>query len=191
MVSSDTIGEVELESDVNTLDKDSLASHRRVFRLLSILTGRPLAAGALLSEFPSSIPPGPRGERIAVHAARDMEPGRLSLLPQEIADRIYGLEPQLREAWVLRDVLGYNDRNAAIALDCSRTVVRNRMDALQGQIKNGDAEALRDCMAGLGLPEEFIRSVRDRKNARRGIRLLVGLASAVIALDLLRTWCSS
>ena len=69
-----------MELDVNTLDKDSLASHRRVFRLLAILTGRPLAAGEQLPHLPAQIPTGPRGERIAVHAARDMEHGSLNIV---------------------------------------------------------------------------------------------------------------
>lgn len=176
---------------MDTLEKDSLASHRRIFRLLSVLTGRPLAAGEALSSLPSRIPVGPRGERIAVHAAREMDSGRLSLVPQEIANRIYGLAHELRETWILSDVMGYTDRHAAIALDCSRTVVKNRLESVRTYIQPGDVEAIRACMSGLGLPDEFVRAIRDREKARKGIWLLGGMAVGVISLDLLRIWCSS
>ena len=176
---------------MNTLGKDSLASHRRVFRLLAILTGRPLAAGERLSNLPAHIPTGPRGERIAVHAARDMEQGSLSLLPEDIAERVYGLEHQLREAWILSEVMGYDDRNAAIALDCSRTGVKNRLESVRGCVELGDAEALRACMSGLGLPVGYVHGVRDRQRAWRGMGILGAVAGSVICLDLLRIWCSS
>ena len=84
----------------------NLSRQLRVYRLVAVLSGRPLAAAELMrAGIPGRIPDGPRGERIAVHLARSLEPGRLSLLDPQYADQLARLDHPGREALALRAVL--------------------------------------------------------------------------------------
>ena len=57
---------------------------------------------------------GPRGEQLAIIEHRE---------------RVAGGGDRTQEAWVLRRVLGWGERDAARALDCSRTALRLHLQA--------------------------------------------------------------
>lgn len=168
---------------------DEFSRQRRVYRLVAILSGRPLAAAeALKTGLPARIPDGPRGERIAVQIARTLEPGRLGVLAPPYADQLFSLEPAQREAWVLRRGLGFGERDAAIALDCSRTVLRRRLAQVDDRLDAAAVRAVRSAMLELGLPAEFIRTGRAHRRRWRWFRLLIVIVLVVGAFDLVRSW---
>ena len=165
---------------------DELARYRRVFRLVAILTGRPLASASVLATLPAEIPDGPRGERIAVQAARRFKPARSSLLDGPLTDSLFALAPQNREAWVIRRVLRCSERETAIAMDCSRTVVRQRLEAIGDAFSTDDAIAVRESMLRIGLPAGFQRARQEKARARKILLLMVVVAGVAIGLDVLR-----
>ena len=164
---------------------DELARYRRVFRLVAILTGRPLASVSVLSTLPEEIPDGPRGERIAVQAARGFKPARSSLLEGPLADSLFALPPQNREAWVIRRVLGFSERETAIAMDCSRTVVRQRLETIGDAFSTEDAIAVRESMLQIGIPAGFQRHRQERARARKILLILVVVAGVAIGIEVL------
>ena len=166
---------------------DEFSRQRRVYRLLAMLSGRPIAAAeALKKGLPARIPDGPRGERIAVHLARTLEPGRLSLLAEPYAEQLASLDHPEREAWVLRRGLGFTERDAAIALDCSRTVLRRRLESVDDRLDSGAVRAVRSTMLNIGLPVEAIRTRHARQRRWRWFGLIILFVMVVVGLDLLR-----
>ena len=161
---------------------------RRVYRLLVVLTGRPIAAGERLGTLPARIPDGPRGERIAIQAARAMESGVMAILSSETGKALAELSEQDREVWVLRRVMGFGERDTAIAVDCSRTVVRRRLDAL-GDAPGPDAvNEVRSMMYELGLPVGYLRHRRIEHRGRRRLVQLALVGVVLVLVDLLRRW---
>ena len=69
-----------------------------------------------------------RGDRLAVFAYRESEPRG--------GDRV-------REAWILTTVLGWEERESALALDCSRTALRGHLVTAEHRYSAEDASALR------------------------------------------------
>lgn len=165
----------------------------RVYRLAVTLCGRPLAAEIVLDHLPETIPSGPRGERIAVQATRAIEPGVWSQVKGDagLAGRLAALETPLREVWVLRDGLGLSERDTAIAMDCSRTVVRQRLEVLEGQFGRADIETLREAMAEIGLPPSFTRERKERSRARKALGILVVVAIVLVLLEVARRWAGA
>ena len=151
----------------------------RVYRLIVALSGRPMEAERVLWQLPAVIPDGPRGERIAVQAAREIAPAQLSLFGTRLSSSLAGLERSQREVWVLRDGLGLSERNTAIAMDCSRTVVRQRLQAIEGQFDQSDEVRFRQAIAKIGLPPEYCRAKRDAVGVKR---LLWGLGVVAVVL---------
>lgn len=165
---------------------DQLARYRRVFRLVAVLTGRPLASASVLATLPREIPDGPRGERIAVQAARDFEYAQSSLLDASLAERFSALAPQNREAWVLRRVLCFTERDTAISMDCSRTVVRQRLETIGTSFSEDDAAAVRASMLSIGLPASFQRQHQERERARKVLLVMAVLAGIAVGIEVLR-----
>jgi hypothetical protein len=100
-------------------------------------------------------------------------------LSKSLAD----LERSQREVWVLRDGLGLSERNTAIAMDCSRTVVRQRLEAIEGKFDQSDEERFRRAMAKIGLPSEFCREQRDAVRVKRLLWWLGVVAVVVLVLE--------
>ena len=169
---------------------DELARQRRVFRLVAILTGRLLASVEVLSALPEVIPDGPRGERIAVQASRRFKAAQSSLLDGAVAEKLFALAPQVREAWVLRRVLEFNERETAIAMDCSRTVVRNRLETIVDLMSRQDAGVVRQAMLRIGVPQGYQRRHHQRVRARRAFMVMGTLAGVAITLEVLRALLS-
>lgn len=155
----------------------------RVYRLIVVLTGRPIEAEIAIQKLPAVIPDGPRGERIAVQAARGIEPAQLSLFGPRLGATLAGLERSQREAWVLRDGLGLSERNTAIAMDCSRTVVRQRLEAIEGHLNQEDEVAFGKVMASIGLPPEYCRQRRDAHRAKKMLWVLGMVAVVLVVLE--------
>ena len=167
---------------------DDPARIRRLYRLLVVLCGRPIAAGERLGSLPVRIPDGPRGERIAIQAARDMESGAMTILPSEIGRAIARLPQQDREVWVLRRVMGFSERDTAIAVDCSRTVVRRRLENLGDSLGPDEVAEVRSMMLRLGLPVGYLRHRRIERRGRRRLMQLAGVGVVLVAVDVLRRW---
>ena len=165
---------------------DHLARQRRIYRLVATLTGRPLASAEVLARLPAVIPDGPRGERIAVQASREYDFARSSLLEADLSSRLSGQAAQVREAWVLRRVMGLGERETAIAMDCSRTVVRNRLEGVDAVLSPQDALAVREAMLRIGLPPGFKRRKSEQLRARKVLLALVAIAGLAIVLEGLR-----
>lgn len=150
---------------------DRPARARRVARLLHAL-GEPRAEaerhGLRLS---SRVPDGPRGERLAIMDHRD---------------RASGGGDREREAWVLRIVFAWSDRDAARAMDCSRSALERHLAGIAGRFDDDDVRALRHAMASVdaeGAPG-FAKRVAARLPGRPW-RWLIVLAVVVLSLDLL------
>jgi hypothetical protein len=127
-----------------------------------------MIAGSRLS---GRVVDGPRGEQLAIIEHRDRVPGG--------GDRGH-------EAWVLRRVLGWGERDAARALDCSRTALRLHLDA---RPRMDDAEEarrigdIRDRMRAVRPGAAPIPKERDLARRRMARLLVLGvLAVTVLAV---------
>ena len=106
-----------------------------------------------------------RGDRLAVFAYRESEP--------EGGDRV-------REAWILASVLGWEERESALALDCSRTALRGHLLVAQDRYSTEDAAALR------AMVDSFEPSVLKPKPALEKVGMPVALVwMAALALLLI------
>ena len=110
------------------------ARARRIARLLHAL-GEPVAdAERHGRRLASRVADGPRGERLAILDHRE---------------RVEGGGDRGREAWVLRIVLGWSDRDAARAMDCSRSALEGHLTSLGSRFDEEDVLALRHGMAAV------------------------------------------
>ena len=111
--------------------------HRRLFGLALLLTGRPdrarvhareVAATTRRRRGPLTMAPGSadRLERQILLACRRDRPAAAGGV-EPAFERLEGLPLQFREAFVLVRVLGRSLREAARAMDCSRTAVRRHL----------------------------------------------------------------
>lgn len=92
--------------------KHRSARIRRLATLFVALGDPESEAIAAASRLARRVPDGPRGERMAIIERRERVPE---------ASRSH-------EAWVLRRVMGWTERDAAKALDCSRTVLCRHLE---------------------------------------------------------------
>ena len=112
----------------------------------------------------------------------------MTILPSEIGKAIAELPQQDREVWVLRQVMGFSERDTAIAVDCSRTVVRRRLEHLGDAPGPNAVEEVRSAMLGLGLPSGFLRHRRIEHRGRRRLMQLALVGVVLVVVDLLRRW---
>ncbi len=117
------------------------AYHRRAYRIALLLTDSEDAALRILERVARAIPQpettsDARFDRAVIQASRPVyeslkSPENLALAGRfdlsEDAQRLWreahALEPQVLEAWVLRDVEGLDEVRAARAMDCSRNAL--------------------------------------------------------------------
>jgi hypothetical protein len=117
------------------MDAESL--HRRLYGLALLLTGRPdrarlhahaVAATTRRRRGPITLAPGSADlleRQVLLACRRDRVVSAAGLDPA--FERLEGLPRQFREAFVLVRVLGRSLREAARAMDCSRTAVRRHL----------------------------------------------------------------
>ena len=148
------------------------ARARRIARFLHAL-GEPAAEAERHGRrLASQVADGPRGERLAILDHRE---------------RVEGGGDRGREAWVLRIVLGWSDRDAARAMDCSRSALEGHLKGLGGRFDADDVLALRHGMAAI----DGEHGVRTRGAGRgewrlgRPWRWLILVVSVVLVLYIL------
>ena len=150
------------------------ARSRRIARLLHAL-GEP----AKLAEehgraIAGRIADGPRGERLAILEHRD---------------RTTGGGDRGREAWVLRVVLGWSDRDAAKALDCSRTALEGHLRTVSDRFDADDVAALRRGISAVGgIAMEDQRRSQLPSTSWSRLRPLAGMAMVAVGLVLVIRW---
>ncbi|MCP4834152.1 MAG: hypothetical protein GY895_05245 [Phycisphaera sp.] len=112
-----------------------------------------------------------RGGRLAVFAYRESDPAG--------GDRI-------REAWILMSVLGWGERESAIALDCSRTALRGHLEQAAARFDEADVEALRRIVDAYRLGSNKIEREPPAEDPYRLLRWLGWIAVAVVGLEVVR-----
>ena len=112
-----------------------------------------------------------RGGRLAVFAYRESDPAG--------GDRI-------REAWILISVLGWAEREAAIALDCSRTALRGHLQQAASRFDAVDVEALRKIVDAYRPGPMEAASTPGAEDPYRLLRWLGWTAVVVVGLEVLR-----
>jgi DNA-directed RNA polymerase specialized sigma24 family protein len=172
----------------------------RVYRLATLLTGKPLEATRVIEEVVRAQPDlaaldDAHLDRLTVLRARELAPGRLAdeRVPHDVAAALAALPAQQREAFVFARVDGKPQREMARAMDCSVTAAARHLE--QAEAAMGAAAGAADAAAALrrygdalDLPE-FYRAWRRRRirvrRALRGLALLILLAGLVVALRVL------
>ena len=153
------------------------ARARRVARLLHGLGESAADAARHGRRLAPSVPDGPRGERMAILDHRERMPGG--------GDRG-------REAWVLRVVLGWSPRDAARALDCSKTALDVHQRANEGRFDQDDVAALRRGMAAIDAEGDGgSGGVGSFPRIGAPWRWLVAGTMGLLGLDLLVRWLAS
>lgn len=150
------------------------ARSRRIARLLHALGEPTPVAEAHGRALAARIADGPRGERLAILEHRERTPGG--------GDRG-------REVWVLRVVLGWSDRDAAKALDCSRTALEGHLRTVSDRFDADDVAALRrgiSQVGGITMKGEH-RSQKPPTSWSR-LRPLAGMALVAVGLALVIRW---
>lgn len=122
-----------------------------------------------------------RGRRLARTAADGPRGERLAILDHR--ERVADGGDRLHESWVLRHVLGWSERDAAKALDCSRTVLRRHLAARPPR-SDADERAAIDAVRRR-MDAVFVSEVRGAGPGR--IRGRGGLLAAAIAAVVLAT----
>src|SRR6056297_1742673 len=120
---------------------DAVSLHRRLYRLALLLTGRPeradVHARAVATDAIRRRPRSGGRPRLGPASADRLERQVLLACRRDAAGdpraapgfgRLEGLPGQFREAFVLVRVLGRSLREAARAMDCSRTAVRRHLE---------------------------------------------------------------
>jgi hypothetical protein len=148
--------------------KDRAARTRRIARLLVALGEPPVAAVAAATRLSRRVADGPRGEQLAIIEHRERTAGG--------GDRTH-------EAWVLRHVLGWNERDAARALDCSRTALRLHLGNRPRRSAEEDERRIAEIRARM--MEITVGAVPDTSSAvpeRHRVLLGFGLVVAILTL---------
>lgn len=114
---------------------------------------------------------GTRGGRLAIFAYRESDPAG--------GDRI-------REAWILLSVLGWGERESAIALDCSRTALRGHLQQAASRFDAVDVEALRKIVDAYRPGPMEAASTPGAEDPYRLLRWLGWTAVVVVGLEVLR-----
>ena len=144
---------------------------RRIARLLHALGEPRETAASHARPLARRLPDGPRGERLVILEHRE---------------RMEGGGDRAREAWVLRAVFGWSERDAAKALDCSRTALRLHLEAGTGRFDQRDVQALRLGVASLDAPVRVGSSTPGSADSTdSAIRALAPLAGGVVVVILL------
>ncbi len=112
-----------------------------------------------------------RGGRLAVFAYRESDPAG--------GDRI-------REAWILLSVLGWGERESAIALDCSRTALRGHLEQAAARFDEADVVALRRVVDAYRPGRMEIEPELPTEDPYRLLRWLGWIAVAVVGLEVVR-----
>ena len=145
---------------------------RRIARLLHAL-GEPAAEAVKHGRgLAGRVADGPRGERLAILEHRE---------------RVDGGGDRGREAWVLRIVLGWSDRDAARAMDCSRSALSGHLASLGGRFDGQDVEALRHAMAAVDGEGASVEAVGRGRLLRLPApwRWSIAVVTAILVIDIL------
>jgi hypothetical protein len=168
------------------------ACERRVYRLAALLTGNPVAATSVIEQVVDAQPRLDRLDsdhldRLTVLRSREIPAAMLvdDAIPQAVAGGVAGLTAQQREVWVFTHVYRMPMRQAARAMDCSRTAATRHLEQAEGAVSReagvGSAEAgelLLSYSMALDVPA-FYRAARVR---RRRLRLWLRVAGIVLIL---------
>jgi hypothetical protein len=148
---------------------DRAARIRRIARLLVALGEPSDAAIRAAARLAPRVTNGPRGEQLAIIEHRE---------------RVAGGGDRGHEAWVLRRVLGWGERDAARALDCSRTALRLHLDARPPLEAAEEARRIMEMRACMDEVRVDGGAGRDRGTVRhrRLVQVLVVAASMITAL---------
>lgn len=170
----------------NVLDRE--ACERRAYRLAVLLTGHRLAATRVIDAVTDAQPrperlDGVRLDRLTVLHARELEPAMLvdAGLPPRAAAALADLPEQAREAWVLRRVFLEEERDAARAMDCSRSAHARHLEAADAALGAEAARAFREWIVRIAVPSHFHQHRRVRRIVRRHGRRLLLVAVVVLA----------
>jgi hypothetical protein len=150
---------------------DRAARTRRIARLLVALGESPTEAIPAARRLASRVLDGPRGEQLAIIEHRE---------------RVAGGGDRSREAWVLRRVLGWGERDAARALDCSRTALRLHLGSrppLDPDAEAASIEEIRRRMDEVRVTEFAAASFRHSTGGRALFRVaMVSLTLLALAI---------
>lgn len=123
------------------------------------------------------LPDGPRGERLIILEHRE---------------RLKDGGDRAREAWVLRAVFGWSERDAAKAMDCSRTALRIHLGAGADRFDADDARALRlgvaSIDAGGDSDERSSSSAVSAESVARDLAPLFGVVVIAVLLAISMRW---
>lgn len=114
---------------------------------------------------------GPRGEQLAIIEHRERTAGG--------GDRAH-------EAWVLRRVLGWGERDAARALDCSRTALRLHLASrppLEPAAEAASIQEIRCRMRGVRVSDRLPTAL-TRSRARRMLVRVALVVSALLVMEI-------
>lgn len=122
--------------------------------------------------------------RVRHHPAFENRGGRLAVFAYRESDLAGG--DRIREAWILVSVLGWEERDAAIALDCSRTALRGHLEQATSRFDELDVEALRKIVDAYRPGPVEVEPAAPVADPYRFVRLLGWLAVVVVGLEVLR-----
>jgi hypothetical protein len=176
---------------------DRAACERRVYRLATLLTGKPTAAARVIDQVLAAQPDlraldGAHMDRLTVLRSREIPAGRIvdDALPASSAEALAALTAQQREAWIFRRLYALPPREAARAMDCSVTALGLHLDQAQWALGPDDRELARELLAytmTLDTPA-FYRARRARRRRWRRVLLAAAVLAAAVALALLLRW---
>jgi hypothetical protein len=118
------------------------------------------------------------------HPAFDTRGGRLAVFAYRESDPAGG--DRIREAWILVSVLGWEERAAAIALDCSRTALRGHLEQAASRFDAIDVEALRRIVDAYRPGPMEDESAAPTTDPYRLMRWLGWTAVVVVGLEVFR-----
>ena len=121
---------------------------------------------------------------IRKHHAFQTRGGRLAVFAYRESDSDGG--DRVREAWILVSVLGWGERDAAIALDCSRTALRGHLEQAASRFDAADVEALRRIVDAYRPGPMEAASAPRTDDPYRLLRWLGWIAVVVVGLEVLR-----
>jgi hypothetical protein len=112
-----------------------------------------------------------RGDRLAVFAYRASE--------SRGGDRV-------REAWVLTSVLGWEERESALALDCSRTALRGHLVTARDRYSSEDATSLKRKVDSFEPSDFEPEPIREKAGLPVILRWMAAVALVLIGLEMAR-----
>ena len=101
----------------------------------------------------------------------------------EHRERTAGGGDRTHEAWVLRHVLGWNERDAARALDCSRTALRLHLGNSPRRSAEDDERQIAEIRARMAqITVGAVTNTPSAGRERRRVLLGFGLVVAILTL---------